>query len=94
MLESNKKLNIDKILQTKDKDKQGEIFLNVANAPVLDLIVRFDGRTGQISIGTMGGQIPIAAIYKMLDGARELLHQQELQAVAQKPEEPEEQIPQ
>jgi hypothetical protein len=94
MLENKQKINIDKILQTKDKDKQGEIFLSVANAPVWDLIVRLDARTGQITLGTMGGRLELATIYKMLDGARDLLHQQELQAAAQKPEEPEEQIPQ
>jgi hypothetical protein len=86
--QSNAKPNIDKILQTKDKAKQGEIFLSVANAPVWDLLIRLDGRTGQISFGSMGGKLELAMIYKMLDGARDLLHQQELQAVAQKPEEP------
>ena len=84
---SNPRPNIDKILQTKDKAKQGEIFLSVANAPVVDLLIRLDGRTGQISVGTMGGKLELATIYKMMDGARELLHEQELQAVTQKKEE-------
>lgn len=60
----------------------------MANVPLWDRLIRLDSCTVQISFGTMGGTLELSMIYKILDGARDLLHQQELQAVAQKPEEP------
>jgi len=80
-------LNIDKLLNTKDKAKQAETFLRVANAPVIDLIIRYDGRTDKIVISSIGGQVPLPVIYKLLDMARDTLHNEELKALADKKEE-------
>jgi hypothetical protein len=84
MKNKEQKLNIDKVLQTKDKAKQAEVFLSIANAPVIDLVIRYDGRTDQLAVTTIGGDIPLPAAYSLLDKAREMLHNKELEAVAQK----------
>ncbi len=86
MLDKSKKLDINQITGTKDRAKQAEILLGTVGAPVVDLVIRYDGRTNQIAITTIGGDIPIQAAYTLLDKAREILHQREIEALAKKDE--------
>ena len=88
MSKDKQELNIDKIVGTKDKTKQAEVFLKLVNAPVVDLIVRFDTRNNQVMVGGFGGQLEVAAIYKILDLARDTLREQELKTLAEKKDQP------
>jgi hypothetical protein len=72
------------VLNTKDRKEQAarvKTLLQAAQAPVVDLIIRFDGRTGQLAIKTIGPDMPVAAVYKLLDSAREVLHNVEVNSL-------------
>ncbi len=88
MLDKGKKLDINQITGTKDRAKQAEILLSTVGAPVVDLVIRFDGRTNQIAITTIGGDVPLPVAYSLLDKAREMLHQREIEALAKKEQTP------
>lgn len=80
MLNSDKP-NIDKVLGTKDKERQAEIFLQVANAPVIDIMIRFDGRTGGLDVAVVGGKLDLEQFNRIVDAVKEQLRKQELEAV-------------
>jgi hypothetical protein len=89
MLDKTKKPpTIETLTGTKDKVKQADVLLNLANIPIVDLVIRFDPRNGQITLATIGGPLEVAAIYAIMDKAREMLHKKELEAVAQKEQTP------
>jgi hypothetical protein len=90
--------DLSKLLETKNPKEQAarvQTLIQAAQAPVVDLIIRFDGRTGQIAIKTIGPDIPAAAVYKLLDAARDALRDAELRSLQGQatsepaPEEPE-----
>lgn len=78
------KVDINAITGTKDKQKQGEAFLNILNAPVVDLVIRFDSRTGSMSLSVIGGKLEMATVYKILDAARDKLREEEIKVLSQK----------
>ncbi len=51
--------------------------------PVVDLIVRFDARTGKTGMTVIGDDASIDTLYKMLDAARDELRRIELAALKQ-----------
>ena len=51
------------------------------NMPVVDLVIRYDGRTGQMNVSVIGPDVQIENLYKILDGARGLLREREIEAM-------------
>ena len=51
------------------------------NMPVVDLVIRYDGRTGQMNVSVIGPDVQIDNLYRILDGARGMLRERELEAV-------------
>lgn len=49
-----------------------------AEAPVTNLIIRFDGRTGNIYIDALGDQVPTQLLYTMLSVAMEKIKEAEV----------------
>lgn len=49
--------------------------------PVIDLVIRYDGRTGQVGLTVIGGSIDFEAAYRLLDAARVVVQQQEREAL-------------
>ena len=76
---------IQGLLETKDKNEQVERIrhlLAMVQAPVVDLVIRFDGRLGQVmDVNTVGGRIGFEESLAMLEQARALLLQRAAQAV-------------
>lgn len=70
------------LLDTKDRRKQAERVAKLFS-PVIDIIVRFDGRSGQISMLALGGELSGADARLILNKAQEQLMQEEAQAMAQ-----------
>lgn len=84
------KNEIAELLGTKDKDEQEKIIkalIQAAQAPVIDIVIRYDARVDQMGIQFIGGDIPLVLAKRVLAAAQENLHQQELQATAQMAEE-------
>ena len=52
-----------------------------ATAPVIDLVIRYDGRTGQVGLTVIGGQVDFSGAYQLLDAARALVQKQEREAL-------------
>lgn len=50
----------------------------LAAAPVVDLVIRVDGRTGEVGVHFIGGSMDVPTFNKVLDAAREWGRQQEL----------------
>ena len=51
-----------------------------AQAPVVDLVLRYDPRVGQIIFSVIGGNIPTDMARKILQAGLDQLHEQELKA--------------
>lgn len=51
------------------------------SAPVVDLIIRYDGRTKQIGVLSIGGQLTTEVAYQLLEMARGYIRAQELAAL-------------
>jgi len=51
-----------------------------AQAPVVDLVLRYDPRLGQIGFSVIGGTIPADIARKILQAGLDQLHEQELKA--------------
>lgn len=49
-------------------------------APVIDLVLRYDPRLGQIAFSVIGGDVPTEIARKILQAGLDQLHQQELKA--------------
>ena len=83
------KNKIADLLATKNQDEQADRIqhlLQMAQAPVIDLIVRADMRTGSISLHLVGPNLPAVDIHRILDAAKEHLRKQELEAMQPKQE--------
>jgi len=83
----NTTLAIHELLGTKNKKEQAEritALMGQINAPVLDLIIRFDGRTNQVGISIVGPDFQLRTLYAMLDAARDMLKKQEYEALEEK----------
>ena len=78
---------LHELLGTKNKKEQTKRVLslvNQINAPVVDLVLRYDGRTDQLNISLIGPSVSIDSLYKILDGARDMLKQQEFEGMKAK----------
>jgi hypothetical protein len=89
---NSKKPNLAALLETKSPAVQAErvqTLLNAAVAPVVDLIIRVDARSGHLSLHSLGDpQITTEAMHQILDGAKAFLREQELSAVQQQAAQP------
>jgi hypothetical protein len=66
-----------------------QTLLNATIAPVVDLIIRVDARSGKLSLHTLGDpQITTKAMHQILDGAKAFLREQELAAIQQQAAQP------
>ena len=54
-----------------------------ATAPVIDILIRFDARNGELGVTVIGGQIDFAVAYQLLDAARVHVQRQEREALRQ-----------
>jgi hypothetical protein len=83
---------VSRSLETKHPEKQAEhvqTLLNATIAPVVDLIIRVDARSGNLSLHTLGDpQITTEAMHQILDVAKAFLREQELAAVQQQAAQP------
>jgi len=52
-----------------------------ATAPVIDLVIRYDGRTGQVGLTVIGGSTDYESAYRLLDAARVVVQRQEREAL-------------
>jgi hypothetical protein len=73
---------LTELLGTKERAQQVEIVRRLLGAPVVEMIIRLDARSNQVSYNILGGQIAPAIAYQMLDACRDLIRQQELAAAA------------
>lgn len=74
---------LSKLLGTPDRETQVERVKRLLAAPVVELVIRLDGRNNRVTFSVMGGEVPPAVVYEMLDVCRRQVHQLELQAAAQ-----------
>lgn len=75
---------LSKLLGTPDREQQVERVKRLLAAPVVDVIIRVDGRADQVTaINVVGGQMSPDVFYRVLDQARDMMRRQELQALAQ-----------
>ena len=85
--QKDQKPTLASILQTKNKEQQVSAvqgLIQLAKTPVVDIVVRYDGRSEQVGLTIIGiEQVTTEAIYKILDMAREQVRQNELQQAAQ-----------
>ena len=75
------------LLGTKNKKEQARrvgLMMEQINMPVIDLVIRYDGRTGQMNISVIGPDVQIDNLYKILDSARGMLRERELEAMKAK----------
>jgi hypothetical protein len=80
-----KPTELDTLLKTSDSKEQVSRIKQLMN-PTFTLAIQFDARTGQVSLSTIGLDIPGQIAHKMLDAARMVLVQTE--AKRQKPTPP------
>lgn len=65
------------MLKKKAEKQAGPAPAQLAAAPVIDLIIRYDGRSGAVAVGALGGELTYADIYSLLDAARQVMQKQE-----------------
>jgi hypothetical protein len=68
-------------LKRKAKNGSQNALQQLQQAPVIDLIIRYDGRTGQVALMAIGGNLEFTGAYQLLDMARRVIRTQELAAV-------------
>ncbi len=77
-----------KLLGTRNKREQEEIvqsLLKAVGTPVIDLVIRFNPSSGDTEVIIVGGSIDFDVAYRILDLARQVFQQREVQAqLAQK----------
>jgi hypothetical protein len=75
---------LSKLLGTGDREEQVAQVKRLKAAPIIDVVIRVDGRVDQVTgVHVLGGTIPPAVFYKVLDQVRDQVHQAELQMAAQ-----------
>ena len=80
-------MTLKELLGTGNRKEQAERvagLLQVASAPVIDVIVRFDGRVKSVvDVLVVGGSADFQSVYKILEQARQVLLAKEQAQVAQ-----------
>ena len=66
---------IQDLTKTKDKTKQAQALIAALTAPVIEVIVRLDGRTGIVSVNSIGNISPTDAV-TLLEKGVHAIHQQ------------------
>ncbi len=80
---------LSKLLGTGDREEQVAQVKRLIAAPIIDVLIRVDGRVDQVTgVHVLGGNIPPAIFYKILDQVRDQVHQAELQAAVKGAGEP------
>lgn len=77
---------VAEILGTNNKKEQAahiQELLQMVNAPVVDLVVRFDARTQQVSVEVVGPDVLGSVAQQILEAAKNMLHQKELAAAVE-----------
>lgn len=68
---------IHELLETKNRNEQAakvQALIDLANAPVVDLIIRYDGRfNAVVDVTPIGGNLKLDDALTILEGARRLL---------------------
>lgn len=75
-------IDIANLLQTKDRKEQGrrvQQLVQAAQAPVLDLVIRHDARSGQTAVTVIGGNLTFQDCYFILGEAEKQLRARELE---------------
>ena len=76
---------VKEMLGTEVEEEQIKIIENLAGAPIVDLIIRLDGRTGGIAfVQPVGGQLGMDQAHRMLSMAGEWLRTVELKNLKDK----------
>jgi hypothetical protein len=77
----NGKSELEEVFGTKDPKEQAErakSLLQIAQSPVIDVIVRYDMRTDTIGLQVIGADPPGEIVQKILHRAVELIHERQL----------------
>ena len=78
------KNELAELLGTSDRDEQAARLKRLLTAPVIDVVIRVDGRVDQVTgVTVIGGNLPPEVLYRVLDQVRDQVRQAELQAAAQ-----------
>lgn len=74
------------LLGTPDRDEQVKRVKQLLTAPIIDVVIRVDGRVDQVTgVTVIGGNLTPAVMYRVLDQVRDQVRQAELRAAAQGP---------
>ncbi len=77
---------LSEVLGTTDRKAQVEAAKRLKVRPVIDIVIRVDGRVEQVTAVTViGGNLTPAVMYWVLDQVRDQVRQAELRAAAQGP---------
>jgi hypothetical protein len=76
-----KPVTIEQMLGTKDRGEQARRVQALVTAPVVDVIVRLDQRSGQVSVAVLGvgGQVALEGVLEILEQGRQTLLRQAIQ---------------
>lgn len=76
---------LSQLLGTGDRAGQVARVKQLLTAPIIDVVIRVDGRADQVTgLSVIGGQLSAETLYKVLDQVRDQIRQAELQAAAKK----------
>lgn len=76
------KMDLSKLLGTKNRKRQAERVEQLVNAPVIDIIIRYDARKENPlqNILALGGDPPLESVLGILDMARDMVLQRMITA--------------
>lgn len=78
------KNELAELLGTPDREEQVARVKQLLTAPVIDVVIRVDGRVDQVTgVTVIGGNLTPAVMYRVLDQVRDQVRQAELRAAAQ-----------
>lgn len=87
-MKQNKQITLADVLNTKSKDEQlqrVQSLIKMVQAPIIDIIVRFDARSGQIGTNLVGVEnLPAKDIVEILEAAAKSIREQEVNMLKEK----------
>jgi hypothetical protein len=86
MSKANGSSKLAEILGTAKPDEQAARVAQLLQAPVVDLIIRYDGRADRCDVVVLGGNLHVEMAYKLLERAREEIHKIEIRELTAKGE--------
>ncbi len=72
------------LLGSKIREEQAQRvqeLIGAAKAPVIDLVIRYDGRTSQVTLAAIGGRLAPDVVYFLLEQARAKIRAEEMAAL-------------